>query len=50
MKKLWNQSYLASHLDGKKMKKLINNIVLQRKFDNMLETILGINSDMIIEM
>lgn len=45
MKKLWNKSYLASHLDGKKMKKLINNIVIQRQFDDTLETILNIKQD-----
>jgi hypothetical protein len=36
MKKLWNLSFLASHLDGKKMKKLIHNTIVERKFDNTL--------------
>lgn len=33
MKKLWDESFLASHLSGKKMKVLIKNMVIERKFD-----------------
>lgn len=43
LKTLWRDSYLASHLDGKKIKKLLKNIVIEREFDDILETILDIN-------
>lgn len=30
MKRLWDKSYLACHLDGKKMKNLIHKIIEER--------------------